>query len=356
MAQLARASSKELFQPHPKKAPNLLQKIVRQRADYLYIAPAIFVMALIILYPMVETIRLAFFETPPTGAERFVGLDNFSDLLTLNLITTSTETNSNEALPPGYTSIGDITLGSSKIVVGATEPLFWLVAKNTLWWTLGSTFFSFLLGLAAALLIHTRLPGMRLISGILVIPYVIGQVTAAYGWRWMLHSDFGVISQTLMQLGLLKRPILFLSSTEWVIPSLVLVNTWKSFPFVMIMMLAGLQTIPEELYRAAKVDGANAWQRFWEITLPQLVPVITVTTVLSIIGNMNSFTIPYVMTGGGPAHQSEIIITWINNLSFQSLRFGYSAAVAVVLFLVLFVFSYFYVRALVNRGGSGQAL
>lgn len=314
MAQLAHASQAIA----PQKAPSLVRQIIRQRADYLYIGPAIFVMALVILYPMLETIRLAFIETPPSGAYRYVGLENFNELF--------------------------------------QDDLFWLVARNTVSWTIGSTIFSFLLGLVAALLVHTRLPGMRLISGILVIPYVIGQVTAAYAWRWMLHSDFGVLSQTLMQLGLLKRPILFLSSADLVMASLVLVNTWKSFPFVMIMMLAGLQTIPEELYRAARVDGANAWQQFWEITLPQLMPVITVTTVLSIIGNMNSFTIPYVMTGGGPAHQSEIIITWVNNLSFQSLRFGYASAVAVVLFLVLFVFSYFYVRTLANRGGSGQSL
>lgn len=356
MAQLARASSEAPPRPTRKKAPNIFQQIVQQRADYIYIAPAILVMALIILYPMIETIRLAFFDTPPTGEERYVGLDNFADLLSLNVTTTDLETTSNDALPDGFSSIGDITLGGSKIVVGATEPLFWLVMKNTFWWTIGSTFFSFIVGLGAALLIHTKLPGMRIFSGILVIPYVIGQVTAAYGWRWMLHSDFGVISQTLMQFGLLRRPILFLSSADLVMASLVLVNTWKSFPFVMIMMLAGLQTIPEELYKAAKVDGANAWQQFWEITLPQLMPVITVTTVLSIIGNMNSFTIPYVMTGGGPAHQSEIIITWVNNLSFQSLRFGYASAVAVILFLVLFVFSYFYVKTLVNRGGSGQSL
>lgn len=318
MAQLAQASQGSAQPLKTGGVSGLMRQVGKHRADYVYIAPAIFVMALVILYPLLETIRLAFFDTPPTGAERFVGLRNFTDLF--------------------------------------EDDLFWLVARNTVWWTIGSTVFSFILGLGAALLIHTRLPGMRLISGILVIPYVIGQVTAAYAWRWMLHSDFGVISQTLIQLGLLKRPILFLSSADLVMASLILVNTWKSFPFVMIMMLAGLQTIPEELYKAAKVDGANAWQQFWEITLPQLVPVITVTTVLSIIGNMNSFTIPYVMTGGGPAHQSEIVITWVNNLSFQSLRFGYSAAVAVVLFLVLFVFSYFYVRALVNRGGSGQNL
>jgi multiple sugar transport system permease protein len=153
----------------------------------------------------------------------------------------------------------------------------------------------------------------------------------------------------LIQWGFIEEPIPFLQSPALVMLSLVLVNTWKSFPFAMIMLLAGLQTIPEDLYKAARVDGANAWQQFIEITLPQLMPVTMVTTVLMIIGNMNSFTIPYVMTGGGPAHQSEIIITWIYNISFQTLRFGYASAISVVLFLVLFVFSYFYVRVLTRN-------
>jgi multiple sugar transport system permease protein len=313
MAQVAQVGGAQPLAVRKKKH-GLLRQIVHRRGDYLYILPAMSVMTLVILYPLFYTIFLAFYDTPPTGDYRYVGLGNFAELFQADL--------------------------------------FGLVVRNTLWWTVGSTIFSFLLGMGAALLVHTRLPGMRLISGILVIPYVIGQVTAAYAWRWLLHGDFGVLSQALIQLDLIQRPIPFLQSRDLVMPALVLVNTWKSFPFAMIMILAGLQTIPDELYRAAKVDGANAWRQFWEITLPQLMPVITVTTVLSIIGNMNSFTIPYVMTGGGPAHQSEIIITWVNNLSFQSLRFGYSSAVAVVLFLALFVFSYFYVRALSTRGSN----
>jgi multiple sugar transport system permease protein len=316
MSQAAQPFDGLFVSVRPKRSRGLLGRIVAHRADYFYIAPALAVMTLVILYPLIYTVILAFFDTPPTGDYRYVGLDNFRELFQADL--------------------------------------WGLVVQNTIWWTIGSTIFSFLLGMVAALLVHTKLPGMRLISGILVIPYVIGQVTAAYAWRWLLHSDFGVLSQTLMQYGIIQRPIPFMQSGELVMVALILVNTWKTFPFAMIMLLAGLQTIPDELYRAAKVDGANVWRQFIEITLPQLMPVISVTTVLSIIGNMNSFTIPYVMTGGGPAHRSEIIITWVNNLSFQSLRFGYSSAVAVVLFLVLLVFSYFYVRILSTRGGATE--
>jgi multiple sugar transport system permease protein len=295
------------------KTPSLVQQVVKHRADYLYIAPALGVMALVILYPLVYTIALGFFETPLRSPDPvFIGLDNYFELFRADL--------------------------------------FGLVMRNTVVWTIGGTIFSFILGMIAALLVHQRLPGTRFISAFLVIPYVIGHVTASYAWRWLLHGDFGVISRTLMQFGLLDRPILFLQSPDLVMASLVLVNTWKSFPFAMIMLMAGLQAIPENLYKAAKVDGANAWQQFWEITVPQLMPVIMVTTVLLIIGNMNSFTIPYVMTGGGPAHQSEIIITWIYNISFQTLRFGYASAISVVLFIILFFFSIFYVRTLTRSG------
>jgi multiple sugar transport system permease protein len=291
------------------KPPGLLRQIYKHRYEYLYVAPALGVMGLVILYPLIDTILLSFFRTPLDRPERvFVGLANYVELFNHNL--------------------------------------FGLVMWNTIYWTIGSTIVAFVIGLGAALLINQKLPGMRIFSGILVIPYVIGHVVASYAWRWLLHSDFGVLNHSLIELGLIDRPIRFLQSPEWVMTSLVIVNIWKTFPFCMIMVLAGLQAIPQDLYKAAKVDGANGIQRFVEITIPQLMPVIMVTTILSIIGNFNSFTIPWVMTGGGPAHQSEIIITWIYNTSFQTLRFGFASAISVVLFLILFAFSFVYVRAL----------
>lgn len=293
---------------------NLLQEINHHRADYLYILPAYIVMTIVILYPFFYTIFLSFFDTPLSQEGiRFIGIQNYVDLF--------------------------------------QEPLFGLVLRNTVIWTLGSTVFSFLLGLLAAILVNQPVPGITIFRAILVIPWVIGHVTAAYAWRWLMHGDFGVISHTLMQLGLIDQPIPFLQSTDLVMWSLVLVNTWKTFPFAMIMLLAGLQSISPDLYEAAHVDGATQFQVFRKITLPLLAPVIMVTTVLIIIGNMNSFTIPYVMTGGGPAYASEIIITWIYNVSFQTLRFGFASAVSVVLFIILFIFSFFYVRAL-TRGGT----
>jgi multiple sugar transport system permease protein len=187
----------------------------------------------------------------------------------------------------------------------------------------------------------------------MIIPYAMGFVPAAHAWRWIFHGDYGVISGTLQALGIVKDSIPFLQSPDFIMPSLILVNTWKSFPFVMIMIYAGLQTIPDTLYKAARVDGASSWSQFWEITIPQLSNVILVTTMLSFIGNMNQFTLIEIMTGGGPAFLSEIIVTWIYHASFQTLRFGLASAASVLLFVVLMVFSVFYVRTLTRSQVQG---
>ena len=133
--------------------------------------------------------------------------------------------------------------------------------------------------------------------------------------------------------------------------SLILVNVWKEFPFAMIMMLAGLQTVPDQLLRAAQVDGAGPWQRFWHITIPHLQGVTLVTVLLLLVANLNSFTIPWIMTGGGPAGASEIWITHIYQLAFGRIRFGLASAYSVILFIVMMGMGYFYVRAL-TRGDA----
>lgn len=310
--------SAELVTPIPARtAPTLLRQVIKNRHAYLYVGPALLIMALVLLYPLIYTVVLSFYDTPARSPQYiFVGLQNYAELF--------------------------------------NHQLFWLVLRNTLSWTIGSTITSFILGFAAALLVNNRLPFMGLFKALLVIPYVLGHVTAAYLWRWLMHPDLGFISLFLQQIGVVSEPIPFLQDSSLVMASLVLVNTWKTFPFVMIMLLAGLQAIPQELYKAARVDGASVFQQFIEITVPQLMPVILVTTVLTVIGNFNSFTIPWVMTGGGPASQSEIIITWIYGTGLRNLRYGFASAISVVLFLILSVFSFYYVRIL-TKGSDRSA-
>jgi multiple sugar transport system permease protein len=215
----------------PRKRAGLLRRIVRHRADYLYIAPAFAVMLLVIGYPIYDTVYLSFFNTPPSLAmseKVYVGLDNYERILT-------------------SASFREVTI-------------------NTLVWTVFSTFFAFVLGLGAALALNRSFIGRGLLRGMLLIPYVISAVAASYVWRWLYHSDFGVIGAISVALGITDRPINFLDNVDSALASLIVVNVWKEFPFAMIMLLAGLQTVPDELHRAARVDGAGTWQRFWHIS------------------------------------------------------------------------------------------
>ncbi len=297
-----------------RRREGLLWRIRRHWVDYLYIAPALIVMLIVIGYPIYYTVYLSFFATPPSLSmddKIWVGLDNYTRILRSE-------------------SFRDVT-------------------KNTFVWTVFSTFFAFVLGFAAALVVQREFIGRGLVRGILLIPYVISAVAASYIWRWLYHSDSGLISGVLIDLGLIDRPINFLDDLNRVMPSLIVANVWKEFPFAMIMVLAGLQTVPEQLHRAAMVDGAGPWNRFIHVTVPHLKGVIVITTLLLLVTNLNSFTMVYIMTGGGPAGASELWITEIYQLAFGRLRFGLASAYSVILFIVMMTLGYFYVRAL-TRG------
>ena len=297
-------------QPHAYRS-DLIRQVWISRADYLYVMPAIVVMLIVIAYPIYYTAELSFFRTPPglqLKDKSFNGIDNYITIL--------------------------------------TSPVFWRVTLNTVIWTLASTLIAFVLGFALALALHGEFAGRGVLRAIFIVPWVISAVAASYIWKWIYHSDFGIIGVVLMQLGIVDRPPNFIDSVNTVLPSLIVVNIWREFPFAMIMMMAGLQTVPEQLLRAAQVDGASAWQRFWHVTFPHLRGVSTVTILLLAVANFNSFIIPWIMTGGGPSNASHIWITHIYELAFGRQRWGVAAAYSVLLFIILMTFGYFYVRAL----------
>lgn len=302
----------------PPRRASLVQRIWNHRADYLYVLPALVVMLIVIAYPVYYTIDLSFFRTPASLQLRdkiFVGFDNYGTLL--------------------------------------TSAAFWKVTWQTVIWTVFSTLFAFLLGLGAALALHREFIGRGVLRALLLIPWVVSAVAASYVWKWLYHSDFGAIGALSVQLGLTSEPINFVDNTTTVLPALIVVNVWKEFSFAMIMLMAGLQTVPEQLMRAAQVDGANAWQRFWHVTFPHLAGVSMVTVLLLMVQNFNSFIIPWIMTGGGPAGASDIWITHIYQLAFGRQRWGVGAAYAVLLFLIMMTLGYFYVRAL-TRGDAAR--
>ena len=296
----------------------LLQRFQDHRVDYLYVLPALLVMLVVIAYPVYYTIELSFFRTPANLQLRdkiFIGFDNYTTIL--------------------------------------SSEVFWSVTWNTVVWTVASTFFAFVLGLGCALALHREFPGRGVMRAILLIPWVVSAVAASYVWRWIYHSDFGVIGAALVGLGILDRPPNLIDSVTWVLPALIVVNVWREFSFAMIMLMAGLQTVPEQLLRAAQVDGASQWQQFWHVTFPHLKGVSTITILLLAVANFNSFIIPWIMTGGGPAGSSHIWITHIYELAFGRQRWGVAAAYSVLLFIVLMALGFFYVRAL-SRGDASR--
>lgn len=288
--------------------------VVRRRNDYLYILPAIGIMLLVIAYPVFYTVRLSFYSTPANLSmddKIWVGLDNYSRIL--------------------------------------RSESFRNVTSNTLEWTILSTFFAYIIGFGAALVIQREFPGRSIVRGLLLIPWVISYVSAAYIWKWLYNSDYGLINDFLMRTNIIDSNLVILDNVNRALPALIVANIWKEFPFAMIMLLAGLQGVPDQLHRAALVDGAGTWARFWHITMPQLKSVSIVTILLLTLANLNSFTLVWIMTGGGPAGATDIWITQIYQLAFGRTRFGVASAYSVILFLCMMSVGYFYVKAL-TRG------
>ncbi len=281
---------------------------------YLYILPSLVVLSFVVAYPIFYTILLGFYSTPAISPDRYwVGLSNYIDLL--------------------------------------RSRTFWETTQNTLYWTIPSTIGAFLLGVPAALALNQTLLGRSLLRSIFLIPWVISTVAAAYVWRWLYHSDFGLLNGYLMAWGIIQRPLLFLDSTNLVIPSLVIVNVWKTFPFVMVMTLAGLQAVPSELLEAASIDGAGTVRRFFAVTLPYLRNVFLITFLLLFISNLEHFTIPWLMTGGGPARASQIWAIDIYTTAFRGLEFGLASAYSTLVFAIVLLFATVYVRLLTRREG-----
>jgi multiple sugar transport system permease protein len=301
---------------------NPFKEMMKHWSDYLYVLPALIIMGIVIFYPLIKVIWLSFHFTSvyyPERGEQFVGLDNFRDAV--------------------------------------NDEHFGLVVRNTLVWTFFSTLFSLALGMVAAILLSRPIRFRGFFRSVLFIPYVISAVTAAFVWKWMYHADAGVISGLLIDLHLIKTPIKFIDSTRLVMPSLIVANVWKEFPFAMIMLLAGIQTIPDQLYNAAKIDGAGRWRRFTDITIPQLMPVLTITSILLIIANINAFTFVWVLTGGGPAYHSQIFITHVYSVAFVgSPHFELASALGVMVVIAMMIFAVFYVRLLTRESRSKRVI
>jgi multiple sugar transport system permease protein len=222
--------------------------------------------------------------------------------------------------------------------------VFWLTLWNSFVWVFGSVVLQFVAGFAAALLLHQAFRGRALVRMLALLPWIIPGVVVGLIWEWLYQPNYGVINDLLIKAGWLHDRIAWLSSPDLAMAAVVFTNVWRGIPFFAIMLLAGLQAIPGELYEAAHVDGAGVLARFRHITLPLLRPIIVVATATRIIWTFNYADLIFVMTSGGPANATQITSTYTLLQAYANLDFGYAAALSVVLLLVMLAFTAAYLR------------
>jgi multiple sugar transport system permease protein len=231
------------------------------------------------------------------------------------------------------------------------DDVFWLTLWNSFVWVFGSVGFQFVGGFAAALLLHQGFRGRALVRTVTLLPWIIPGVVVALVWEWLYQPNYGALNDLLFRLGWLHERVAWLSDPRLAMPAVIAANVWRGVPFFAIMLLAGLQAIPDELYEAARVDGAPVVQRFRHITLPLLRPIIVVATATRIIWTFNYADLIFVMTGGGPAHATQITSTYTLLQAYSNLDFGYAATLSIVLLVIMMAFTVVYLR--VTRGLEG---
>lgn len=261
------------------------------------------------IYPLADACYLSFtrcFLTDPTAGKTFIGLSNYINLL--------------------------------------RRGVFWIALKNTLIYVSGTVLFEFLIGFGLALLLNRQIKYRGTLRSLFMLPWVIPSVAVALLARWAFNSEFGIVNVLLKQLGIIENFKGWLKDTSLALPTILTVTTWKMFPFMLVVLLAGLQTVPGEQIEAAKVDGANALRRFLHITLPHMRELIMIVTLLEFIWMFQYITIIWTTTKGGPIYATTTFPVLIYRSAFKDYNLGYSSSIGVIWLLFLFFFSIFYIR------------
>ncbi len=299
------------------KQKTLAQKLLRRKtisfsvsylktgipAAYFFLAPALTAIFLFFFIPVIAAFLISFtdFDIYALGNfsdARFIGLRNY-----LNLF---------------------------------HDPLFWQALKNTFYFVIAAGPLSITVSLGAAMLLNSRLVKFKAVFRLTYfIPVVTTLVAVAIVWRFIYHPRFGLLNYFLALFGI--HPIDWLGNPNWAMPAIIIMAVWKNFGYNMIIFIAGLQNIPEYLYEAAVVEGANGWQKFKHITLPMLAPTTLFVSIITMIGFFQLFAEPYIMTQGGPLNRTLSIVQYMYQEGFRWWNMGYSAAIAFVLFFIIFV-------------------
>ncbi|MBI3957724.1 MAG: sugar ABC transporter permease [Chloroflexi bacterium] len=224
-----------------------------------------------------------------------------------------------------------------------------MIVRQTVIFAFGTVWLTVLISLPLALILNRPFRGQTIAKTLILIPWAMPFAVSAITWRWIFHGQLGSLNYLLGQLGLIKEYIVWLGDPVLGFAAAMFVEVWSSIPFMTITYLAGLQAIPPQIYDAAKMDGASNWREFWDMTLPQMRPVILIVTLLSIIWAFRSFAVIWILTGGGPLYRTDIAVTYLFKLAFTNLNFGAGFALAVCIFIVLTIFSLLYTWLLGTR-------
>jgi multiple sugar transport system permease protein len=281
--------------------PNRGDKVL----GYLFLLPSAILLSITVLYPFSQVIFLGFYEKDTLLPDKtWVGLDNYLAFFQ-------------------YPDLAN-------------------AFRNTVYWTVGSVVFEMVVGMVTAMVLHQSLKFRTIARGIVLFPYLLPTIVAVLVWKFMLSSQVGIISSVVRQLGISSAPLSILARPETALFGVILVGTWKFFPFVVIALLGILQSIPSDRYEAARCDGAGWWQEFRYITIPSILPVIMLTALLRTIWTWDKFDIIYQLTGGGPLQATTTMSIYVYYEMFQQFNQGRAAAVAMVMFLIMLTMSLIY--------------
>jgi multiple sugar transport system permease protein len=278
-----------------------------------FVLPAMMLLILLTGYPLARVIQMSFYQYKSKAIPEFVGLSNYTELI--------------------------------------HDEKFLGALLHTLVFTFGSVGLDLIIGLTLAVLlnkkINTRIRGF--FRSILMLPWLFSSAVVASAWVLMLNP-FGIINWILQRIGFTNlSQIAWLSDERFAMVALILANVWRGFPFVMLMLLAGLQTVSKDLEEAAEVDGASPFQRFIFVVLPQIKSIMLTVSILEIIWNFRSFDLIFLMTGGGPMNATEVLSTFVYNHAFRSHDFGYASATALFMLIIMVLISIFYLKMSLDK-------
>lgn len=291
------------------KSPLLSYRTVKRWVPLGYVTPATLLFLFLMLIPMMTVIRYSLMDGAILKKNAaFIGLDNYGRLF--------------------------------------EDAVFWQSTFQTLYFTFASVLFHMVIGLAFALMLNTTRinPVLRAILRVLyILPWLFTAVIIAIIWRLLLDPN-GVVNSILMGLNIIDYKIEWFGSTATAIHALTFANIWAGYPLFMVSLLAGLQGIPRDLYEAAALDGANEWQKFRHVTIPQLVPIIVSISLLDFIWTMQVFPLVWMTTGGGPIYSTEVLSTYTYKLAFSRYEFSLASASAIMILLMSLSLTYFYIK------------